>query len=115
MFQYAIYVLAVAAVVGVYMAIQHSKGRSPPPVAAAVLHGLLAVSGVVLVLLGVMQGASKMHTWALVLFVVAALGGLYLVSHHIRKRPLPGGVIAIHGIVAATGFVLLVLAVFVLA
>jgi hypothetical protein len=114
MFDKAIYVLAVAAVVGVYMAIQHSKGKSPPPTAAAVLHGLLAVAGVVLVLLGVMQGASKMHVWALALFVVAALGGLYLVSHHIRKRPLPGGVIAIHGVVAATGFVLLVLAVFVL-
>jgi len=106
MFTKAVLLIAVAAIVGLYMAIQHFKGRSPPPVAAAVLHGLLAVTGVVLLLLGVMQiGFGTVHSWALGLFVVAALG-------HIRGKPLPSPVVVIHGMVAAIAFLILVTAVF---
>ncbi len=113
MFTKAVLLIAVAAIVGLYMAIRHFKGRSPPPIAAAVLHGLLAVTGVVLLLLGVMQiGFGTVHSWALGLFVVAALGGLYLVSFHIRGKPLPSPVVVIHGMVAAIAFLILVTAVF---
>lgn len=113
MFTYAVLLIAVAAVVGLYMAIGHFRGRTPPPAGAAVLHGLLAVCGVVLLLLGVMQiGFGTVHTWALALFVVAALGGLYLVSFHLRGRPLPNAVVVIHGMVAAVAFLILVTAVF---
>ncbi len=110
----SVWLFAVAAIIGVYMAVLHTRGRTPPPVAAAILHGLLAVSAVVVLLLGVMEiglGATA-HSWALGLFVVAALGGLYLVSHHIRGKPLPGGVIVIHGMVAAIALVILLVAVF---
>ncbi len=113
----AVWLFAVAAIVGVYMGVLHSRGRTPPPVLAAVLHGVLAVCGTVILLLGVLQlglGAT-VHSWALGLFVIAALGGLYLVSFHIRGRPLPGGVIVIHGMIAAIAFVILVVAVFALA
>ena len=41
------------------------------------------------------------------LFVVAALGGLYLVSHHMRQKPLPNGVVVIHGLVAVIAFLVL--------
>ncbi len=110
----AVWLFAVAAIIGVYMAVLHTRGRTPPPVVAAVLHGLLAVCGVVVLLLGVMQIGlgTTVHSWALGLFVVAALGGLYLVSHHIRGKPLPGGVIVIHGTVAAVAFLILLVAVF---
>ncbi len=111
----AVWLFAVAAIVGVYMGVLHTGGRTPPPVLAAVLHGVLAVSGAVVLLLGVMQiglGAS-VHSWALGLFVLAALGGLYLVSFHFRRKPLPGGVIVIHGMVAAVAFLILLVAVFV--
>jgi hypothetical membrane protein len=114
MFEKAVYAFAVAAVFGIFMAYQHSRGKTPPPAWAAVLHGIFAVAGVVLLLMGVLQaGTGTMHTWALALFVAAALGGLYLVSHHFRRRPLPGAVIALHGVIAVTGFVILLVAVFV--
>jgi glucose uptake protein GlcU len=113
MFVKAVALFTVAALIGLYMATQHFKGRTPPPVWAAVLHGLLAVSGAVVLLLGVMStGFGTVHSWALVLFVVAALGGLYLVSFHIRRQPLPGAVVVIHGMVAAVAFLILVVAVF---
>jgi 3-hydroxymyristoyl/3-hydroxydecanoyl-(acyl carrier protein) dehydratase len=49
-----------------------------------------------------------------VLFVLAALGGLYLVSFHFRGRPLPGGVIVLHAMIAVIAFLILLVAVFAL-
>ncbi len=113
MFQLSVLLIAVAALFGLYMAVQHFKGRTPPKAGIAILHGLLAVSGVIVLLLGVWEiGFGTAHTWALVLFGVAALGGLYLVSHHMRQRPLPNGVILIHGLVAVIAFLVLLTAVF---
>lgn len=116
MFMKAVYLFAVAAVIGLYMAVSHFRGRTPPPVLAAVLHGLFAVSGAVVLFLGVMQiGFGTVHTWALGLFVVAALGGLFLVSHHLRGKPLPNGVVVIHGMTAVIAFLILVVAVLAIA
>jgi glucose uptake protein GlcU len=113
MFNIAVILIALGAIVGLTMAIKHFKGRTPPKPALAILHGLLAGCGVVALLLGVWDmGFGTAHTWALVLFVVAALGGLYLVSHHMRHKPLPSGVIVIHGLVAAVAFLILLTAVY---
>jgi glucose uptake protein GlcU len=113
MFNYAVLLIALGAVLGLYMAVQHFKGRTPPKAGVAILHGLLAVSGVIVLLLGVWEiGFGTAHTWALLLFGVAALGGLFLVSHHMRQRPLPNGVIVIHGLVAAIAFLVLLTAVY---
>ena len=113
MFTYAVLLIALGAVAGLYMAVQHFKGRTPPKSGVAILHGLLAVSGVIVLLLGVWEiGFGTVHSWALGLFVIAALGGLYLVSHHMRQRPLPNGVIVIHGLVAAIAFLVLLTAVY---
>ncbi|MGH8198551.1 MAG: hypothetical protein ACRETI_10310 [Steroidobacteraceae bacterium] len=113
MFNVAVLLIAIAAVFGLYMAVQHFKGRTPPKAGIAILHGLLAVSGVILLLLGVWEiGFGTAHTWALVLFGIAALGGLYLVSHHMRQRPLPNAVIVIHGLVAVIAFLVLLTAVY---
>jgi glucose uptake protein GlcU len=113
MFNYAVLLIALGAVLGLYMAVQHFKGRTPPKAGVAILHGLLAVSGVIVLLLGVWEiGFGTAHTWALLLFGVAALGGLFLVSHHMRQRPLPNGVIVIHGLVAAIALLVLLTAVY---
>jgi len=113
MFNYAVLLIALGAVLGLYMAVQHFKGRTPPKAGVAILHGLLAVSGVIVLLLGVWEiGFGTAHTWALLLFGVAALGGLFLVSHHMRQRSLPNGVIVIHGLVAAIAFLVLLTAVY---
>ncbi len=109
----AVWLFAVAALVGVYMAVMHFRGKSPPPVAAAILHGVLAVCAVVMLLLGVLEtGWGTIYAKALAVFVLAALGGLYLVSFHLRGRPLPNAVVVVHGMVAAIAFLILVIAVF---
>ena len=48
---------------------------------------------------------------ALVLFAVAALGGLTLAILRFRERPLPMALAVVHGLVAAAALVTLILAV----
>jgi hypothetical protein len=42
------------------------------------------------------------------LFVVAALGGFVLFSFHLRSKPAPKALIAVHGLLAAAALVLLI-------
>ena len=42
------------------------------------------------------------------LFVLAALGGFVLLSFHLRNKPVPKGLMFIHGGVAAVALVLLI-------
>lgn len=99
---------AVAALGGLTMAYVHfKKDRNPPGVLAA-LHGVLAATALVILLWVVVQtGRGGSLAWALGLFVVAALGGFFLVSYHIRKQRLPSPVVVIHAAVAVAAFVLL--------
>jgi hypothetical protein len=97
------------------MAVMHFKNASPPRPVLAVLHGLFAASGLVVLLLAVikvgMQGAPAI---ALGLLVVAALGGFGLLSFHLRGRALPSGLVVGHALLAVAGFVTLLAAEYVL-
>jgi glucose uptake protein GlcU len=113
MFNLAVVLIAFGAVIGLTMAVQHFKGRTPPSPALAALHGVLVGSGVIVLLLAVREaGFGGAATWALVIFGVAALGGLYLLSHQLRRRPLPNGVVVIHGLGAVVAFLILLTAVY---
>lgn len=101
---------AIAAVGGLTMAYIHFKQDKNPPGALAALHGVLAATALVILLWGVVQmHASGMLVWALGLFVVAALGGFFLVSFHLRRQRLPSPVIVIHALVAVLAFLLLLI------
>jgi uncharacterized membrane-anchored protein len=99
---------AIAALGGLAMAYIHFKKDRNPPGALAALHGVLAATALVILLWVVVQtSVSASITWALGLFVVAALGGFFLVSYHIRKQRLPSPVVVIHALVAVVAFALL--------
>jgi len=115
MYRLSILLFAVAAVAGLTMAVMHFKNATPPRPVLAVLHGLFAASGLVVLLLAVikvgMQGAPAI---ALGLLVVAALGGFGLLSFHLRGRALPSGLVVGHALLAVAGFVTLLAAEYVL-
>ena len=115
MYRLPIILFAVAAVAGLTMAVMHFKKATPPRPVLAVLHGLFAASGLVVLLLAVikvgMQGAPAI---ALGLLVLAALGGFGLLSFHLRGRALPSGMVVGHALLAVAGFVTLLAAEFVL-
>ena len=86
----AVLLIALGAVVGLYMAVQHFKGRTPPKAGVAILHGLLAGTGVILLLLVAWElGFDTMHAWALGLFVVA-----FFMKHVRGTAALAGGLVA---------------------
>lgn len=108
----AIACFAIAAIGGLVLAFLHLS-RKTVPVGIAMLHGLLAVAGVILLLIGMSQGqASRMLITALILFLVAAVGGLVLFGMHLRSRPLSVPFLAIHALVAVAAFLTLLVGVF---
>ena len=107
--------LAIAALGGVVMAAMRFGGRELPPMALALIHGLFAASGLVALILFVVNSNASTLAWvALVGFVIAALGGFMLFSHHLRGRALPVNYVVIHGAGAVISFAILLAAIFTL-
>ena len=106
---WAAIVFAIAALGGATLATLHFRGRTPLPMPLALLHGLLAASGLALLIAAALTqpGFGGLALGALVIFVIAALGGFYLFSYHLRAKPLPSAVVLIHGGAAVAGFLLL--------
>jgi hypothetical protein len=110
MLNIAILVFAIGAVGGLVLANTVLRGRlaSWP---LSLLHMALGATGLVLtaiVVLGGASGISSIVPIALLVLVVAALGGFFLASFHARQIPGPKPVVVIHASVAVIGFLLLV-------
>ena len=108
----AIVLFAVAALGGLYMALVRFRGAERPPTGIALLHGALAAAGLIVLIVAVADGSAPAAArTALVIFIVAALGGFYLFAQHLSKKALPIPVVVIHALVAVVGFVILLVAV----
>ncbi|MEO6926342.1 MAG: hypothetical protein ABI129_06695 [Rhodanobacter sp.] len=107
----AITLFAIAAAGGLVMAGVRISGNRNPPAWLAMLHGLLAGAGLTLLLFAAFTvGLPKYALWALILLVIAALGGVFLNLGYQEKRELlPKPVMYIHALIAVTGFVLLII------
>ena len=110
MLTYALIAFAVAAVGGLLLAASVLRGRLAPW-ALSLVHALLGATGLVMLLLTVMRGASGLATAALVILVVAALGGFYLASLHAKGTVAPKAIVFVHAGAAVTGFLTLLFAV----
>lgn len=115
MYQLPLALFAIAALAGLTMAIMHFRGTNPPKTVLAVLHGLFAASGLIVLLLALIKtGFDGKPGIAFGLLVAAALGGFVLLGSHVQKKPLPSGLVVGHAVLAVAGFVVLLLAQFVL-
>lgn len=104
----ALILFAVAALAGATMAIMHFRGHTPPKPVLAALHGVFAASGLVVLLIAVLQlGVETAAGLAFGVLLVAALGGFFLLSFHLRGRALPSALIIGHALVAVIGFLAL--------
>ena len=102
---------ALGALGGLFMAVRSFGGQSIP-VPVAVLHGLFGATGLVLLLYAVVMGmGGGTARIALAVLLLAALGGFYLLSFHIRKERHPKAVIVVHALVAVVGFLTLLTAI----
>ena len=111
MVTYALIAFAVAALGGATLAYLRivKKDVSMP---LALVHGLFAATGLVLLAVGLSRTGGTGLTIALAVFVLAALGGFTLFSFHLRSRPMPVFLVLVHGAAAITAFVILLVVAF---
>ncbi len=103
----AIVLFVVAAIFGLINLIPILKNR-PTPKPSVFIHGGVAAVGLLLVILAVARTAGSLPVSALVLFVIAALGGFVLFGIDMQKRPVPKWLAVLHPVIAAVALVLLI-------
>ncbi|ABI60322.1 hypothetical protein [Nitrosomonas eutropha] len=103
----AIIIFAIAAVGGLFLASKVLSGQLAPW-AVSIVHALLGAAGLVTLILVVLEGSGDNRlTAALGLLVVAALGGFYLASIHMKGNVASKNIVFIHAGIAVAGFLTL--------
>jgi len=99
----ALLLFLLGATVGLYMATRIFRGLFPPNI-APVIHGAFVATALVITLYAAAApGAPTLLKVGAGILCLAALGGLFLVSFHIRRVPHPRPIVIVHGLAAATG------------
>ena len=108
MLKIAVLIFAIGALGGLVMAMRVLRGQMAPW-ALSLLHAALGATGLVLTALVAFGGSGppQIVPIALIVLVIAALGGFYLASIHARQQLPPRAVVVIHAGVAVVGFLLL--------
>jgi len=111
MLRTAVALLAVAALGGLAMAVTRFSNEKNPPSWLALLHGLLAASGLTLLMYAALTtGIPPMACAGLAMLLFAALVGVVLNQKYEWKALLlPRGLVLGHAALAVIGFVLLLL------
>jgi hypothetical protein len=112
MLGYALIVFAIGALGGIALASYVLRGRLAPwPL--SLLHAGLGAVGLLLILYAALTtGISNVALAALVILAIAALGGFYLASIHLRGKVAQQPIVFVHAGVAVIGFLTLLAVVF---
>jgi hypothetical protein len=98
---------ALTALLGMYLlALVMQKKETPK--AVAFIHGAFAVAALILLLYYTSQDGPG-PTESIVLFIVAALGGITLIIRDLMGLSLPKWLAVGHGLIAVTGFIFLLI------
>jgi hypothetical protein len=104
-----------AAAGGIFMLSMRLRGIPRPPTWLALGHGLVALAGLVTLISACLAASTipPLVGWSLAIFCLAAAGGATIfVGFHLPGQPLPIPLILAHGLLAATGWGLLLFAIF---
>ncbi len=102
-----------AAVLGLIVATAILSKKPETPKGVVFGHGALAATGLALLIYYAVSNQGDYPQAALIIFIVAALGGFILAyNDFIRKKAGPAGLVIVHALAAVTAFVLLLMFVF---
>ena len=100
-------IFGLTALLGMYLLSMILRGKTTPK-GVSMMHGLLAVTA--LILLFVYAGLHPPGPIAsIIVFCMAATGGIVLIYRDVTDKPIPKWLGIGHGLLAITGFVLLIL------
>ena len=101
----AIGFFSLAAILGMFL-LSFILREKETPKGVAVAHGLLAATGLVLLVVYTTQHTPR-PLESLILFVIAATGGFIVFARDIMNKTLPKWLAVVHGLAAVSGFILL--------
>jgi hypothetical protein len=101
----AVALFSLAALLGMFLLTFVLKGKETPK-AVVFTHGPLAVAGLILLLVYTFKH-SPGPIESIVLFAIAAIGGIVLVFKDLTGKSIPRWLAVVHGLLAITGFVFL--------
>jgi len=111
MLAYAVIVFAIAALGGLVLATVYVLQGKLAPWPLSLLHAALGALGLLLLIYAaVTSGLSSTALAALLILVIAVLGGFYLASIHLGGKVAPRPVVFIHAGAAVIGFLVLLAA-----
>ncbi len=103
----AIAFFALAAILGMILLSFVLRNKETPK-AIVFTHGPLAVIGLILLIIYTFrQGPNPIES--IILFTIAAIGGIVLVWKDITHQQVPKWLAIVHGLVAVSGFILLLI------
>lgn len=101
----AIILISLAVVLGGYL-LSFVLQEKNPPKAIVIIHGTLAALGIIVLLIYALTTDQPHKHWdSLIIFLLAATGGIYLVSRDIRHKDVPKWVAILHGGIGLTGLI----------
>jgi branched-subunit amino acid transport protein AzlD len=101
---------ALGAIIGMYL-LAFILQKKETPKFVAFIHGIFVAAALVLLIVYNLKHPGLMES--IVLFIVAALGGLVLIVRDLTGKPIPKWLAITHGLIAVAGFVFLLVAAFV--
>lgn len=100
-----IVLFVLAALLGLTVAVQIFK-KKPTSKGVAIAHGAFGAAGLVVLILHAVKNPDRLLTTAIILLVIAALGGLTVFINDLRGKVGPLGLVVIHALVAVAAVAL---------
>jgi hypothetical protein len=107
MLGYALVIFAIGALAGVMLATHVLRGQLAPWALSLLHAGVGAIGLLLLIYAAVTTAIPHMALAALVILAIAALGGFYLASVHLRGKVAPQPIVFVYAGVAVVGFLTL--------
>ena len=105
----AIALFVIAACFGLVILTAILKDQPTPKLFVA-MHGPIAASALVLLIIDIVKGHTEgLLIASVIIFVLAAMGGFYLYTMDMLKKPIPKIAALLHPLTAATGLVVLII------
>ncbi|MCU7497208.1 MAG: hypothetical protein HF314_16515 [Ignavibacteria bacterium] len=104
-----IVIIIISALFGLHILTNILQNKITPKVSVAI-HGVLNAIALILVIIGAARLGSSLLTASMIVLIIAALGGFYLLSIDIGKKQIPPRNFAIvHPIIGVIGLILLII------